>query len=388
MFNLSKDEITFEVVENFCREWPEGVRVEYKQEITKDIPKIVSSFANTQGGVFIIGVKADQTDNTVVFPIEGMPDTPGIEERIMQSAYEGIYPPVIPEVIKVNVPESENVVTIVRVDESVSAPHAIQNSTRVYIRVGSVTQPYKKPELSELDRIEYLFKRRQDTQIVTQQILDGIENRSSLIYTLNNPTMKLIARPVFAYRPVISPTAIYNLYRTHAYIKRVPGGICRFIEPSRRNNHEFSDNYLELNEYGIVYYITKLYEDEADTISMHDFIDGIDELLKYARRLYNACDAIVTIEVIAELENVFEKKMPRKLISGQIHLNSEPVCYTSKVSASTSKTYLSRDLKDLAHQKTIFEELTLQLLWTFNIPTDNENIIGPVRKAIEPRINE
>ena len=388
MFNLSKDEITFEVVENFCREWPEGVRVEYKQEITKDIPKIVSSFANTQGGVFIIGVKADKNDNKVMFPIEGIPETAGIEERIMQSAYEGIYPPVIPEVIKVDVPDTDNVVIIVRVAESVNAPHAIQNSTRVYIRVGSVTQPYKKPELSELDRIEYLFKRRQDTQIVTQQILDGIENRSSLIYTLNNPTMKLIARPVFAYRPVISPTAIYNLYRAHAYIKRVPGGICRFIEPPRRNNHELSDNYLELNEYGIVYYITKLYEDEADTISMHDFIDGIDELLKYARRLYNACDAIVTIEVIAELENVFEKKMPRKLISGQIHLNSEPVCYTSKVSASTSKTYLSRDLKDPAHQKTIFEELTLQLLWTFNIPTDNENIIGPVRKAIEPRINE
>ena len=51
MFNLSKEEITFEVIETFCREWQEGVRVEYKQEI-KDIPKIVSSFANTQGGVF------------------------------------------------------------------------------------------------------------------------------------------------------------------------------------------------------------------------------------------------------------------------------------------------------------------------------------------------
>ena len=290
MFNLSKDEITFEVVENFCREWPEGVRVEYKQEI-KDIPKIVSSFANTQGGVFIIGVKADQTDNKVVFPIEGIPETVGIEEAIMQSAYEGIYPPVMPEVIKVNVPESDdvpesdNVVIIVRVDESVSAPHAIQNSTRVYIRVGSVTQPYKKPELSELDRIEYLFKRRQDTQIVGQRILDQIEDRSNLIYTLNNPTMKLIARPVLAYRPVISPSAIYGLYRTYDYMKRVPGGVCRFTEPSRYNNHELSDNYLELNEYGIVSYVMKLHEYEADTISMYEFIDGIDELLKYARRL-------------------------------------------------------------------------------------------------------
>ena len=153
-------------------------------------------------------------------------------------------------------------------------------------------------------------------------------------------------------------------------------------------NFRWQYNYLELNEYGIVYYVMKLYEYEADTISMYEFIDGIDELLKYARRLYNACDAIVTIKVIAELENVFEKKMPRRLINGQIHLNSEPVCYTSKVFASTSKTYLSRNLKGPAHQKTIFEELIMQLLWAFNIPTDNEHLIGYIRKAIEDRISE
>ena len=126
MFNLSKEEITFEVVQAFCREWQEGVRVEYKQEITKDIPKIVSSFANTQGGVFIIGVKANQTDNEVQFPIEGIPKTPGLEECIVQSAIMGIYPSVMPEVILIDVPDSDNVVIVVRVDESIQAPHAIQ----------------------------------------------------------------------------------------------------------------------------------------------------------------------------------------------------------------------------------------------------------------------
>ena len=387
MFNLSKDEITFEVVENFCREWPEGVRVEYKQEI-KDIPKIVSSFANTQGGIYIIGVKANQTDNKVVFPIEGIPETVGIEEAVMQSAYEGIYPPVMPEVIKVNVPESENIVVIVRVDESVSAPHAIQNSTRVYIRVGSVTQPYKKPELAEIDRIEYLFKRRQDTQIVAQQILDRIENRSSLIYTLNNPTMKLIARPVLAYRPVISPSAIYGLYRTYDYMKRVPGGVCRFTEPSRYNNHELSDDYLELNECGIVYYATKLYESEEESIGVQEFIRGINELLRAAKEFYNACDALVTIEVIAELHKVFERKLSKRFDDRPVHLHHEPVCYASEVFASTSETYPSRDLKDPAHQKNIFEELTMQLLWAFNIPTDNEDIIEYVRKMVGYRISE
>ena len=383
MFNLSKDEITFEVVESFCREWPEGVRVEYKKEI-KDIPKIVSSFANTQGGVFIIGIEANQTDNKVVFPIEGIPETVGIEESIIQSAYEGIHPSIIPEVIKVDVPESKNIVVIVRVDESVSAPHAIQNSTRVYVRVESITQPYKKPELAEIDRIEYLFKRRQDTQITTQQILDRIEDRVQQVCDMNTPTMKVIARPVFAYRPVISPTSIFDLYQTHAYIKRVPGGICRFTEPSRHNNQELSDDYLELNEYGIVYYATRLYEIEKEFISVDGFIKGIDKLLQYAKKLYNACDTLVNIEVIAELDKVFKWKLWKYIGSnGHISLSSEPVCYASEVFASTSKTYLSRDFNDLSHQKTIVEELSKQLLWAFNMPTDNENIIKLVRKVIE-----
>ena len=37
------------------------------------------------------------------------------------------------------------------------------------------------------------------------------------------------------------------------------------------------------------------------------------------------------------------------------------------------------------HQRTIFEDLTMQLLWAFNIPT--EHIIQRVSKLIEPKID-
>jgi predicted HTH transcriptional regulator len=63
------------------------VRIEYKWDINhkKHIPKIVSSFANTHGGVFIIGGKTDE-QNKVKFPIRGIPKKSGIEEQIQQSA--------------------------------------------------------------------------------------------------------------------------------------------------------------------------------------------------------------------------------------------------------------------------------------------------------------
>ena len=56
MFHTPLAEITFEQIENFCRTFPEGVRVEYKRELIKDIPKVISSFANSSGGIWIIGV--------------------------------------------------------------------------------------------------------------------------------------------------------------------------------------------------------------------------------------------------------------------------------------------------------------------------------------------
>ena len=122
MFNLLRDEITFEVIEDFCMRWQEGVRVEYKSIIHNEIPKTLSSFANTQGGVLIIGVETDKTHNKVIFPIRGIQKENSIEERFVQSGLMGINPPVIPEVIILDVPGTENIVIVVRVDESVQGP--------------------------------------------------------------------------------------------------------------------------------------------------------------------------------------------------------------------------------------------------------------------------
>lgn len=74
LFTKSKDEITFEDVKTFCEYHAEDEDVEYKQlivhvgyeqQITKNIPKVIASFANTYGGICLIGVEANQVDNRV-----------------------------------------------------------------------------------------------------------------------------------------------------------------------------------------------------------------------------------------------------------------------------------------------------------------------------------
>ncbi len=388
MFNLSKEEITFDDVEAFCSKWQEGIRVEYKQEITKNVPKIVSSFANTQGGIFIIGVKENEPDDEEPFTIIGIPNTRGIEERIVQSSVMNIYPPVMPEVIIVDVPETENVIVIVRVDESPQAPHAIQNSTKVYIRHANITQPYEKSQLAQIDYIEYLLNRRQDSQRITQQIIEQIEERTFKFCNSSNPNMTVMMRPVFPYRPVISPSAIYELYKYLAGIKRVVGGVsCHLVPNSLLETN--SERNLEFNEYGLVYYRSALRPDGEEPIYVHDFIEGIDGALHPAKTFYPACETLGYIEVTAQLQNVYGKELSKDFGTGRgISRHNQPICYNETVLATTSKQYLSRDIADPTHQRTIFEDLTMQLLWAFNIPTDSEYIIDLVSKLIEPKIDK
>lgn len=355
LFTKPKNEITFADIEGFCREFGEGVRVEYKREI-KHIPKIVSSFANTYGGVFIIGAETDEK-NKVKFPIQGIPQRPGIEEQIQQSALTGIYPGVMPEIILVDVPNSGNLVVITRVDESIHAPHAIQNSTRAYIRTGSITQPY---ELAEIDRLAYMLKRREDSQAVTRQILNRIEKRVEAFsnmnasnIVLNVPNITVIAKPVFPYRPMISREDIFQL--RHSW-KRVTGGA--YILPQ----YEYGD-YCELNEYGIVYQRTKLEHQvprpgSEQYLNFSVFLYRICDCMSLAKSFYDKCEYIGNIEFAVQLREVFGKKLAN---SNELGWQPGPLeCSDSDVSASIQG--LRRDLANSERLIEILEGLASDIL--------------------------
>ena len=65
VFNTPLSQVTYEQVLEFCHTFPEGVRVEYKREMT-NIPKVISSFANTVGGIWIVGIEPDKKTNRAI----------------------------------------------------------------------------------------------------------------------------------------------------------------------------------------------------------------------------------------------------------------------------------------------------------------------------------
>ena len=386
MFTKPAADITFSDIEEFCKEYDEGVRVEYKREI-QHIPKIVSSFANTMGGIFIIGVETDE-NNRVKFPIQGIPNRKGIIEQIEQSALTSIFPSVIPEVIICDVPNTDNVVVIIRVNESPQAPHAIQNSTRIYIRTGSITQPY---ELADIDRIEYMLKRREGSQEITPQILKRIEERIESSVEISSPdldrnspyldttlpNLTVIARPVFPYRPIISTGDLFDFAKNDEFLRsydslvsrsRVAGGL--FTRTLARLDGS-SYTYRELNEYGIVYQRSVLRKiptnwqpNRGCYLMPEQFVWKIGELIRLVQSFYEKCEYAGYIEVKAQLRQIlgealmFEQGQHPSGIKQQRSFDPE-------ISASTQ--YLPRDLVKREQFIAVVEELVAQLLWAFNV---------------------
>ncbi len=381
MFTKPINEIEYEDVKNFCNVWGEGFHVEYKREVEdykKHIPKIVSSFANHQGGTLIIGVECDRKKNKVK-SIGGIPSKNDLEEQIRNIALTKIYHPIMPTVKIVGMPNSDNVLVVVHVDESVQVPHTIINKTEVYIRSGNINHPYK---LADIDLIEYMFKRREDSQIVSKQILDRMEERASYLFrprvmSPSKPILTISVQPIFPYQPIIPPSVIYKLHYPQNYPpRRVDGGVCYLQD----------NECFDFNEYGIVSRSTILSvpDESKRQIRFGDLLYHIDYYLEDTRKFYQKCEYLGNIEFKMRLQNINGYIMDDLTYNGRrilTNISHEPKCADSEVVAV--QRCLARVLEDRSKRIGLVEELIGKLLWSFDIPTDDQRVRDLLRKRIE-----
>lgn len=409
MFTKPLDEIAFSDIEDFCCKFPEGERVEYTQKMptggrkTKDIPKIVSAFANTSGGILLIGVETD-VNNKVIFPIKGILNERGIEERIVQSASEGIYPAVTLEVEPYAVPgENGNIVVIVRVNESQQAPHAIETFTKVHIRVGSTTP------LASVDRIEYMLKRREKSKEDSNQILSRIDERVNSRWPSPNPDLTVIARPIFLNRSLISRSEIYEYMKDRARNPRSPilfkadegdfgtrqvtggaYGVC-FM------GAKLGILYWELNEHGTIYHRQELYrsrfesfhgpedDEENQYLNLDEFVYNICEVIAVAKDFYQKSQYLGNIEITAQLRHVLDERL---MFGNERHYESIRQRQSVDAEILAAIECCPRDLIEFEKSANFVVDLVGELVWGFNV-SDNtsEDIVRDMIKRWQNQYN-
>ena len=240
---------TAEHIRAFCAQFNEGIRVEYKanfdENVRRNLPKVLSSFANSLGGVLILGITAN--NGVPQGLIEGFepPARDEIPLTIENICLQNINPAVFPRVTEVpsDVPGSRFVV--VEIDESAEAPHAIENGARVYVRTGNAANPF---ELADVDSIIKLLRRR-EYPLQTRRVL--LERAHSRSFTQDriSPQVHVSVCPVFPKGPLCAITDCWNfLYNTpyrggrffpRATLRRIENGAASFGngESGEVNNH-------------------------------------------------------------------------------------------------------------------------------------------------------
>jgi schlafen family protein len=170
--------IMVEHIRAFCAKFNEGYRVEYKStfdaNVRDKIPKVLSSFANSHGGVLVVGV--DTLNGAPEPPFQGFQPSPREEFALTVEniCLQNIYPPILPQTTVVDSDVAGHVFLIIEVDQSAQAPHAIENSTKVYVRTGNAANPY---DLADVDLIFDLVKRRKEPFELRARLLERARKR-------------------------------------------------------------------------------------------------------------------------------------------------------------------------------------------------------------------
>jgi schlafen family protein len=222
----------------------EGPRLEYKAaDSSGGIPhdtalKVIIAFANTYGGVLILGVEANRTTNRPV-RWEGVQLTKGLEETVTAMCSSSIFPPVIPEVhvypLKSDpaLSTDDKAFVIVRVAPSLAAPHA-DKENRFFVRVNSQCR------LADLPTLKFLLNRQQQHAEMAAQLVKAVRERGASIRQRFRPELDTHLqqrwrpgshRIYFELIPLDSPTDLLSFdYNENARAPRDQHIIHRFSE--------------------------------------------------------------------------------------------------------------------------------------------------------------
>src|SRR5467141_412964 len=228
--------ITLDHVRDFCAKFNEGVRVEYKStfdaNVRAGLPKIVSSFANSQGGVCVIGINTQAGIPQPPFDGFAAPPREELALTVESICLQNIYPPVLPKTTVISSDTAGRVFLVIEVEESGEAPHAIENSKKVYVRTGNATNPY---ELAEVELIIDLMKRRKEPLELRDRILRFAEERTNLTVMRGAASAQVSICARFPRNALCSTQDIWQFLNATPYrganffpqesLRRVPDGV-------------------------------------------------------------------------------------------------------------------------------------------------------------------
>lgn len=281
LLNKSIDEITYDDVEKFCKkEILEGVYLDYKKDFSSkedSLAKTIASFANTEGGVIIIGVGDNK--GRPKLPIIGVKNYTEVRSRVASIIIDNIFPIVMVEEKVCLSKDKSKAVVVIRVPQSNSAPHAISNRSEIYVRVKDRKKLEEIEKFADLEQIEWLMEKRKKSEELKTTLINEAKHRHNKELETEDDEDKLMLNgsytrtipfghgyfyvvPLYPYKALSNPDKIKDFSEEELCVNdycnvesKFPGlyenrKVARDAVVVKENN----ESYTELNEFGMFYH--------------------------------------------------------------------------------------------------------------------------------------
>jgi hypothetical protein len=202
----------------------ENVRLEYKSQVPDkdETLKKLSSFANTYGGIMVVGAKASSADGRIE-DMPGVDEQPGYKQKVVDWSFNGASPPLTVFVSDpIPVPAGTGKVCyVVRIDESDVAPHFLNGRKGVWVRTDEFSSRFEA-RLADENELRHLLDRRKLIRERRDQLLERARERAKT-YFINHSALPQLSRlevcvvPRFPARPLCDESVLYPLINRKAF---------------------------------------------------------------------------------------------------------------------------------------------------------------------------
>ena len=374
------NEIEFEDVKAFCDEQiEENRRLEYKKAFSskdenKQIAKEISAFANTHGGIILVGV--GEKDRKPKLPIDGIAYVKGLNEKVTSIALKNIYPPVFPETKVCRFGDNlEKAVVVIRVQESDETPHTVEETKGIYVRVDSQNEPDRAP----YEEIEWLINRRKKAVENRERLLRRAEERFD-----NQPRRKnfkafqcVSVIPVFPHAPLV---ALENLSDI-ADKSKVSVHNSNFPLTSQYKTaqesivydsvYESFLNYTEINLFGLILSKQSLWDrDNERKVNLVETAHMVEGVLRFSLNFYKKVGYWGLILISLSLEGIKEGILTNPSSIRQSEDIEQPLGSSDFDDSITLERKITvRELSERFDE--IVKDLFNEFLWSFGVDHDS-----------------
>jgi len=203
---------------------PESRILDYKGAWTEHPVRVMAAFANTDGGIMLVGVDEEDKTGRPLTPPTGVDMGEGedaIKRQVESAAYDGVYPPLFPEVqVCRKTDDPDRAVVLVRVAESHETPHWTDDRQRVYVRVQSQNRFGERQAHPE--ELEWLLHRRAAAVEVREGLIVRARERVAQITSVpgeppsDQAIVETYAVPVYPDQPRVDLAELHKFGRTTA----------------------------------------------------------------------------------------------------------------------------------------------------------------------------